>query len=315
MQAKSVYSRQLDPYKAGFELGQAFAPMAPEVVFLFPTIHYGGSPELAEGLYDAVGRPDMVLFGNSGDGCFAQEGSANIGVSALALNSDARVRWRLGVGEGLAQDPEAAVARCWECLPAEARNEASIFFAAADFRSDSSALIHALRQRAAAPIVGGLAADSRAFKEAFVFANREVYTDSVVLLAAQGALAYTIHLAHTFERVGKAGVVTRCAANHVQSIDDQAAMRFVEAQLGKHFVNIDEGITAFQITRRGLRHHLVRSLRLPTGREAATDVKLFGSIEEGDRVHSASVHLKRSSRMCAPWGTTSPSSPSSPWPP
>ena len=54
MRALSAQTSQSDPYRAGLELGEALAECAPEVVFLFSSIHYGLDADLAEGVSDAL---------------------------------------------------------------------------------------------------------------------------------------------------------------------------------------------------------------------------------------------------------------------
>ena len=44
MRTQSAQTHQSDPYRAGLELGEALAECAPEVVFLFSSIHYGPMP-------------------------------------------------------------------------------------------------------------------------------------------------------------------------------------------------------------------------------------------------------------------------------
>ena len=52
--SKSIHT---DPYRAGFEIGEALAPISPEVVLLFASMSY--EPDFSdffEALYDALGR-------------------------------------------------------------------------------------------------------------------------------------------------------------------------------------------------------------------------------------------------------------------
>ncbi len=47
MLALSAFTNQSDPYRAGLALGEALAKIRPEVVFLFCSINYGSSADLA----------------------------------------------------------------------------------------------------------------------------------------------------------------------------------------------------------------------------------------------------------------------------
>ena len=53
MRTVSAQTRHPDPYRAGLALGEALAECAPEVVFLFSSIHYGQDADLLEGIQDA----------------------------------------------------------------------------------------------------------------------------------------------------------------------------------------------------------------------------------------------------------------------
>ncbi|MCD4654169.1 hypothetical protein K8T06_09550, partial [bacterium] len=66
MKTRSCYSINLDPYRAGIEIGEKIVDIRPEVIFLFSSIHYNGSPELAEAIYDVLGSNKTILIGNTG---------------------------------------------------------------------------------------------------------------------------------------------------------------------------------------------------------------------------------------------------------
>ena len=64
MRALSSKTELFDPYRAGFALGENLAALAPEVVFLYSSMHYA-TPELLEGLYDGLDSDKAIIIGNT----------------------------------------------------------------------------------------------------------------------------------------------------------------------------------------------------------------------------------------------------------
>jgi len=112
MKAKSCFSTIMDPYRAGIEIAEELVPFHPEVIFLFSTIHYDGSPELVEGIYDVLESDDIILIGTTGDGFYERSQVAGAGVSALALDSGGSIKWHLSYESGLGATPCETTKRC-----------------------------------------------------------------------------------------------------------------------------------------------------------------------------------------------------------
>ena len=70
MRAKSASTTIVDPYRAALSLGQSLSAIAPEIVFLFVTVHYEDWTEFMDGLYDGLGDPAVRIIGASGDGFY-----------------------------------------------------------------------------------------------------------------------------------------------------------------------------------------------------------------------------------------------------
>lgn len=286
MKVKSCYSTQLDPYRAGAEIGEQLAEIQPEVVFLFPTIHYGGSPELAEALYDALGSDDAIVFGNSGDGFYERDKVAEVGVSALGISTNGLARWRVEHEAGLGADPRGTTMRCMERLHASGDLESpALYFLAADFRTDTTAITEALRETARGPVVGGSAADDMRLQSCFVHAGREVLTDSIAILTMDGDVPFELRLAHALPLVGTPGRITRCEGTMLHEVDGMPAMSFIERELGKPLDAVDVGLTTLEV-RSGERpeERQLRSLWLLERDGQDGSVELFGGVSEGDRV-------------------------------
>ena len=283
IKARSAHSSHLDPYRAGIEIGEALASLEPEVIFLFPTIHYRGSPELVEAIYAALESDSTVLVGCTGDGFYEIARVAEAGVSALALNSGGAVKWHLAHEPGVGKHPREATERCVMRINQDCDSgPPAFYFLTTDYRTDTSQIIAALQEHAAAPVVGGLAGDDLAMEKCFVYANREVLTDSVAMLAAEGPLAFEIRVAHRLRTMGRPGRITEIDGTSVLRIDDIPALEFIEREFGKPLEMADEGALSFSLTetKDGQDGRVLTPL-LPRGGANDTSVVLFGGVEEG----------------------------------
>jgi len=108
MQTKSAFSLNMDPYRAGIEIAESLQEIQPEIVFLFSSIHYNGSAELTEAIYNVMEQDDLLIVGCTGDGFYEQQKVANVGASALAINSNGKMQWHLSTAEGIGVAPYAS---------------------------------------------------------------------------------------------------------------------------------------------------------------------------------------------------------------
>jgi hypothetical protein len=283
MRAKSLATRHLDPYRAGLELGAGLAEVAPEVVFLFSSIHYGGSAELLEGLYDGLpGTP--VVIGATGDGVYEASEISDIGASVLGLNTGGRVQWHVATAGGVAADSEGAVDRCADELAAATGGQPlSLCVLLADFRADAAKLVAALGRRINAPTVGGLAGDEYRMERCFVYAGSEVLEDSAVMLAAVGDLRCEIHVAGELAPVGRPGVVSEADGTRVLAIDGLDAQEFITRQVGKALSPADIGVAAMQVqSANEPDQRCLRTIRAVDPQDGS--VTLFGAVTTGETV-------------------------------
>jgi hypothetical protein len=286
LKTKSCYSTNQDPYKAGIEIGEALAEIHPEVIFLFPTIEYNGSPELVEAIFDVLGSDDTVLIGNTGDGFYEHDKVGDAGVSAMGINSEGSVKWHVSCETGVGEKPYDVTKRCMTRLNEACHlKDPTFYFMTTDFRTDTSEVIAAIQDTARGPVIGGSAGDDYTFTKCFVYANREVYTDSVVILAVEGELEFEIFAAHNLQPMGKVGEITESEGTTVRKIDNIPAMEFIERELGKPIVVVDQGIISFKLLeQKGDTFHRIRSLLLPEPGEEDSGVKLFGGVNKGDYI-------------------------------
>lgn len=291
MRAQSASSVLSDPYRAGLALGETLRPLDPEIVFLFTSVHQS-SPELLEGLYDALDRDDLLVLGNSGDGFYATAAVGDLGASALGLNSDGAVRWRLAVAENIQEDAGNAMRQVLGQLKQsdEAPQEEAprLMFLFSDFRTDAKQIESVLRDEVGCPVIGGLAADDNRMAQCFVYANRRILTGALAAVAAYGDIRFDIHIGNALRPVGKAGVVDMAADNRIQRIDGLEAMAFIERETGKPVLQTDRGITSLMVMEaEDDAEKRLRSI-VPDFSIEAGALGLYCGIEAGKRVQ---VHL------------------------
>ena len=284
MKAKSVHTICLDPYRAGAELADGLAPIDPEVVFLFPTIHYSGSPELSEAIYDVLG-PNVLLIGATGAGFFERERVAVAGASALGIASVGALRWALASAEEVGGEAVQTTERCLDQLRAQLGEEPALIFLVADFHLDATGILNTLRHKTAAPVVGGYAGDdNHLIERCFTYANRRVLREGLVLLGVAGDLSLAIHLTQPLRAVGEVGTITDGAETTIRAINGIPAMEFIERVTGMPVPNVDHGTVAFEVSNPDnpkLRH--IRSI-VPLSDDGTGSVRLFGTIREGQSV-------------------------------
>lgn len=286
MKAVSCFSTNMDPYRAGIELAEKLAAIQPEVVFLFSTIHYRGSAEMLEAIYDVLNSDKVILIGNTVDGFYELNKVADVGVSALGLNSEGAVRWYLQHETGIGESPFAVTEKCVNRLNEQfGKATPSLYFLTADFRTDSDKIVAALEKTATGPVVGGLAGDDYSMQECFVYANTEVLEDSIAILGMEGSFSFDISVANSLQPEGHAGIVTECRGTEVQSIDNIPAMDFIERELGKPLEVVDQGTIVLKlIEEENPSEHKITSVWLPGDRMMDNSIKLSGSTSQGRQV-------------------------------
>ncbi len=274
----------MDPYRAGIKIAENLQGIDPEIIFLFSSIHYGGSQELTEAIYDVIDSDELIIIGCSGDGFYERNIAANVGASALAVNSRGSVHWHLEQESNIGQKPFVAARRCIKRLN-QACPDSEMIFLFSDFRTDASEIMRGVSSADGTPVVGGMASDNFDLKQSFVYINREVVTDSIVMLAANGLFPFEIFTVHNLNPDGLMGTISKCHSTTIQTINDLPAMQFVENAMGKPLEYMDTGtITANVINPHN--PHLIqhRSLLLSKKPEHNSDIQLFGSIAQGEHI-------------------------------
>ena len=282
MRAASASTRITDPYRAGVVLGESLAELQPEVVFLFSSIHEA-VPELLSGFYDGLEHDSTIVVGNTGDGCFETGGVSDFGAAALALASQGKVRWRLERIDGLQDTIEGKLERLIERLQEE-DGEPCWAYLASDFRVDVSRVEAIVRSRSQFPIAGGLAMDDRRGMNCFLYVNREIVNDALIVLAAYGDLDFSIVLGNSQRPVGRPGHIDDAALNQIHRIDGIGASDFFERETGKPVLQTDRGILSVRLVDPG--HPGEERLRSIMVKEPvnAGSMSFFGGVTAGDSI-------------------------------
>jgi hypothetical protein len=282
MEAVSAMTRAADPYRAGLELAQTLSGIDPEVVFLTTTIDYGNSPEILEGLCDGVGNDELIIIGSSGDGCYGAEGVGVHGASAMALNSGGTVRWRVFYGQGIAAGPEGITRQVLD--EATSRERPAFLYIVSDFRTDATRIERVLSEYPDTPITGGLAADDDRLQESVLYANGQVVTDGVAVLAAYGPMEVWTRVANDMTPVGPWGTVEDADETVVRRIDGMDATAFIEHAIGKPVLRSDRAVICLRLEDPDEpSRHRIRSV-VPDFAGPEEHVGLFGGIRPGERV-------------------------------
>lgn len=280
----SAATRAADPWRAGVELGERLAPIEPDALLLFFTIHYlPGAAEFIAGLREMLG-PKPLLCGGSGDGCFGPEGIASFGASALALRGGPGVTFAAALERGVSgRSRDAAEACVREAVARLAAPPAYLFCLADGTRADGVAFTEGVAAASPSPAFGGLTGDDRRFERGVVLFNDAVETDAALVFAAAGCPPPRLACASGFTPVGEPGRVTAVDGSTLLAVDGEPAVEFIRARTGKRHNRLDLGIVPLAVADPELPDRF--ALRSPSAFDDERGaVTLFGRIPEGATV-------------------------------
>jgi hypothetical protein len=93
-----------------------------------------------------------------------------------------------------------------------------------DFRADASEIEAALCEMVDFSVVGGFAAGDHQMAKCYLYANREVVSNALVVLAAYGKLRFSIAVGNSLQPVGSTGEIEVAAGAQIDRIDGLSAM-------------------------------------------------------------------------------------------
>lgn len=282
MRYLSTKSILTDPYRAGLEIGEALAPISPEVILLFASISYDPDfSDFFEALYDALGSRSAILFGGTGDGIYETSGAENYGVSALGISSSGEVSWSVEIEHGVQADSFEAAGACARKALASCPAPAMFRMVLADgARADGHAIATGIAAEIADPFFGGLTGDDRKFTSSRLFLNGSEHEDAVAILTGCGGVGFAVNAASGWTPIGNEGVVDDNCGCEIRTISGQSAQEFMAGQLGKPLGESDLGVVPLAAYQTGSTGHFC--LRTPSQLHADTGaVTTFGSVEQG----------------------------------
>lgn len=287
MSAKSILT---DPYRAGFEIGTALAPLAPEVVLLFASISYDpGFSDFFEALQDVLCSPSTIVFGGTGDGVYETSGAENYGVSALGISSDGKVAWSVAFQEGVGADSFEAARECArKALESCSIPDCFRMVLADGTQADGHAIVNGIAAEIPGPFFGGLTGDDRKFTSSKVFLNGREYEDVVAMLTGCGQIRFAVNAASGWTPFGNEGVVEDNSGCEIRTISGLPAQQFMAREIGKPLWESDLGIVTLAAYQPGSAEHffLRTSAQLHPDSGAVTT---FGSVEKGSTVRVCSA--------------------------
>lgn len=282
MKAKSLGSMNPDAYEAGIEIGDAVAGIEPEAIVLFSSIHYN-IEEFYEGLMSGKLNRDVIVFGGTGDGFYETSATSNVGISALAISSEGKIRWAVSVKTDSNEQPDIAAEACARDVLAQLGGRADLALAMADISNDGVKLVAGLSRAMKNPFLGGLTGDDWQFKKGCIMVNGKTYTRAVAVLGMSGDFAFALNTASGWKPLGKIGVIDEVSGNVVHTIDGKRAFDFIEEQFGMPPAEATLGMIPMASYDSHNSQHFF--LRTPSKLDIASgDVTYFGSLERGASV-------------------------------
>lgn len=277
--AKSILT---DPYRAGIEIGDTLAPIAPEVILIFASMSYDPDfSEFFEALQDAVGNESTIIFGGTGDGIYETSGAENYGVSALGINSNGKVAWSVALQQGVQANSFAAARECARKALAACPAPAGFRMVLADGAlADGHAIVNGIAAEMTEPFFGGLAGDDRKFTRSKIFLNGREYEDAVAILTGCGDMRLALNAASGWTPLGREGIVEDNQGCEIRTISGLPAQEFMAQETGKPLGESDVGIVPLAAYQKGSAEHFF--LRSPSHLHPDTGaVTTFGSVEAG----------------------------------
>lgn len=290
MQFVSSKSILTDPYRAGLEIGEALAPISPEVILLFASMSYDPDfSDFFEALYDVLGSKSVIIFGGTGDGIYESSGAENYGVSALGINSGGTVAWNVALEQGVKADSFGAARKCARKALAASPSPACFRMILADGAlADGHAIANGFAAEIPGPFIGGLTGDDRKFTGSKVFLNGREYEDAVAILSGSGNIRFAVNAASGWTPVGIDGIVEDNQGCEIRTISGQTALDFMARELGKPLGEADIGIVPLAAYQHGSTKHFC--LRTPSHlHHDSGAVTTFGSVEPGAIVRVCSA--------------------------
>ncbi len=173
----------------------------------------------------AASFPDAVVIGASTAGEFTEQGDAKGSASIFALAGDYRVF--VGMGEGLKENPEGAVAAALEKIPVASpgypHRTAILLLDPLAGNGEEATLIASSLLGPDVRLAGGAAGDDLGMKRTLVSAGAKAASDAVVIALVFSTVPLGVGVCHGHEPLSEPLRVTRATGGTVFEIEGRPA--------------------------------------------------------------------------------------------
>ncbi len=133
-------------------------------------------------------------------------------------------------------------------------------------------------------------------QSSYLYVNREVSSDALVVLAAYGDLRFSIRVANSLQAIGRSGQIESAEGAQIHRIDGISAMDFIERQTGKPVLQTDRGILSLLVVDPEVADEKRLRSIIPDLLDGLGSLGLVGGIARG---HTVQVCLARPEEMVA----------------
>jgi hypothetical protein len=179
--------------------------------------------------------PDIQLIGGTTDAEISSELGFQQDSLALLLLSADDVEMQIGVGRDLSQDIVAATEAAVQQAQTKLHQPAQLCMTLADtIGIDSNVIVMGLQAALGKnfPILGGMTGDRLKFEKTWQFCNREILSNSVIVLLFAGNIQFSHSISHGWIPLTEPAEITAAHGTTLQTINGKPALEFYQ-----HYLN------------------------------------------------------------------------------
>jgi hypothetical protein len=204
----------------------------PQAGILFAAIDFDHSLILHE---INLAFPGIALIGGTTDGEISSKLEYQQDSLTLMLFYGIATEISAGIGRGVSRNADEATQAAVKQASSKIRNEPKLCLTIPESLTASGvAILEGLKTALGKeiPIFGGTCGDGFRLQQSYQFWNTEVTSDAVTILLFSGELLFSHGIAHGWNPIGKAALVTKADKNVLYEIDGKPAIDFYHHYLG-----------------------------------------------------------------------------------
>ncbi len=190
----------------------------------------------------ALGRiqdewPDMQIVGCTTDGEISDCLPCTVDSLGLMVVYSERLRFSIGMGEGLSREPERAVRQALAEAAQGANGQPQLGIAFCDALETTGVDFQDLLNTVIGldfPLFGGKAGDNYRLVKTFQFCGRRVASDAFVVALVSGPVSFTSGFGTGHTMLGRPFSVTGSKGNVLYEVEGMPALDFFEKYLGRN---------------------------------------------------------------------------------